>query len=232
LSPLAADEIRVVPAALDTEAAIQAARFETLSDDERQRAARFVFDVHRRRFIAARGLLRERIAGLLGAAPEALRFAYGVAGKPSLAWPETSLHFNVSHSGDRAVLAFSHALELGVDIEKARDDVDHVAISERFFSPAERRALEREPAERRSRAFFEIWTRKEAFVKARGGGLTIALDSFDVSLGEPARLLRIAGLSEVADVARLETLPAPDGYCAAIAILGRGGRLQLEPAPA
>lgn len=232
MPPLSTDEVRVVPAALDAPTPTQARLLETLSADERQRAERFVFDVHRRRFIAARGLLRERIGALLGAAPGALRFEYGAAGKPCLAWPKTTLRFNLSHSGDRAVLAFSGDFELGVDIERARDDIDHTAISERFFSPAECLALEREPVERRSRAFFEIWTRKEAFVKARGGGLTIALDSFDVSLGEPARLLRIAGEPETGNVGRLETLPAPDGYCAAIAILGRGGRLQLESAPA
>ncbi len=232
MSPLSADEVRVVTAGLDAPAVTRARLLETLSADERQRAERFVFDVHRRRFIAARGLLREQIGALLGAAPGSLRFQYGAAGKPSLAWPQTALRFNLSHSDDHAVLAFSKDFELGVDIEKARNDIDHRAISARFFSPAEIEALERAPVERRSRAFFEIWTRKEAFVKARGGGLTIALDSFDVSLGEPARLLRIAGEPEAGNVGRLETLPAPDGYCAAIAILGRGGRLRLEPSPA
>lgn len=228
MSPLSAEEVGVVAAALDAPTPTQAELLETLSGDERQRAARFVFDVHRRRFIAARGLLRRHVAALVGAAPASLRFEYGAAGKPSLAWPEATLRFNLSHSGDRAVLAFSVAFELGVDIEKARDDIDHRAISERFFSPAECLALRHEPVERRCRAFFEIWTRKEAFVKACGGGLTIALDSFDVSLGEPARLLRVAGETDARSLASVETLPAPDGYCAAIAILGQGARLRLE----
>lgn len=221
-------DVQVVTADLDAASPSQAELLDTLSGDERRRAARFVFDVHRRRFIAARGLLRRQLGAVLGEPPASLRFAYGSAGKPSLAWPEKALRFNLSHSGDRAVLAFSADFELGVDIEKTRDDVDHQAISERFFSPAERAALEREPAGRRSRAFFEIWTRKEAFIKARGGGLTIALDSFDVSLGEPARVLRVAGESGAPSAVSIETLPAPDGYCAAIAILGQGAQLRLE----
>jgi 4'-phosphopantetheinyl transferase len=229
MAPLSPEEVRVVPASLALASPTQA-RLDALSPDELSRAARFVFETHRRRFAAARCLLRELLGELLETAPAELRFEYGAAGKPALAWPKTALRFNVSHSGDQAVFAFAHDVEIGVDIEEARD-VDHAAIAQRFFSPAEGEALRGLPAERRSRAFFEIWTRKEAFVKARGGGLTIALDSFDVSLGEPARLLRVAGETDPARVGRIEALPAPARYCAAIAILG-SGRVRLASLPA
>jgi len=230
MMPLSPEEVRVVSASLALVTPTQS-RLDALSSDERARGARFVFEAHRRRFTAARCLLRELLGELLETAPAELRFEYGVAGKPALAWPKAELRFNVSHSGDQAVFAFARDVEIGVDIEEARG-VDHAAIAQRFFSPAECEALRSLPAERRSRGFFEIWTRKEAFVKARGGGLTIALDSFDVSLGEPARLLRVAGEPEPARVGRIEALPAPASYCAAIAILGPGGRVRPASFPA
>lgn len=194
---------------------------ESLSGDERGRAERFVFEVHRRRFTAARGLLREVLGGELRIEPAAVRFDYGPRGKPALARDlETELRFNVSHAQERALLAVARGLELGVDIEAVREGIDTTAIAKRFFSPLERSALLALPEAARADAFFTIWTRKEAYVKLLGGGLAIPLDSFDVSLGEPARLLRSKGGEAAAEPVELLSLTVPTGFRAALAIAG------------
>jgi len=170
-----------------------------LSGTERQRASRFTFDCDRRRFTVARGQLRRLLSTRLGTQPEAIEFVYGVHGKPSLAQrcAESDLHFNVSHSDDIAVYAFSVEHEVGVDIESIRVMRDAEDIAASFFSPNENDAyLALDPNERPV-GFFNCWTRKEAFIKALGDGLCQPLDSFDVSLtpGKPAKILRVEGTS-------------------------------------
>jgi 4'-phosphopantetheinyl transferase len=184
-----------------------------LDAGERARAERFVFERHRRRFTAARGLLRETLAAELGGDPAALRFEYGPRGKPRLAaGSDDGLRFNVSHSGELLLIALARGAELGVDVEAVRPDIDHAAIARRFFSACEQAALLALPDPLRARGFFAIWTRKEAYVKLLGGGLSIPLDGFDVSLDEPARLLRgAAGVT-------LLRAEAPDGFLAALAM--------------
>ena len=202
---------------------------ESLSADERGRAERFVFEVHRRRFTAARGLLREVLGRELLIEPAAIRFEYGPHGKPALASDIGSeLRFNVSHTQARALVAITRGFELGVDIEAVREGIDYVAIAKRFFSQAEQTALLALSEPRRAEAFFTIWTRKEAYVKLKGGGLVIPLDSFDVSLDEPARLLRSAGGDPAARPVELESLPAPSGFRAALAVAGRPAAVEFE----
>lgn len=166
---------------------------ESLSPDERARAARFHFERDRVRFTVARAGLRALLGRYLGLAPSAIGFAYGDHGKPHLAAPAPAgdLRFNVSHSGGVALYAVARGREVGVDVEGHRADFATAEIAEGFFSLAERRALSALPAERRCEAFFACWARKEAYIKARGLGLSLALDGFDVSLapGEPAALL-------------------------------------------
>lgn len=153
-----------------------------LSDDELDRAARFRFERDRQRFAARRALLRVVLARACGEDPKALRFAYGPQGKPRL--EGTDLEFSASHSDGVAAFAIARAAEVGVDVERIREDVDVDGLAHRFFAPAEAEALARlEPPERRS-AFFAVWTAKEAFVKAIGRGLSYPLDAFVVSLGE------------------------------------------------
>jgi 4'-phosphopantetheinyl transferase len=216
---LAPGEIRVMEAGLDLEPARLAALLELLAAGERARAERFVFDVHRRRFTAARGLLREVLGLLLAKAPASLVFEYGPHGKPRLEGEAgTALCFNVSHSGDRALFAFARERELGVDVEAVRTEIEHAAIAARFFSPGEQAALLERPESERASAFFTIWTRKEAYLKLLGAGLAAGLSSFDVSLDEPARLLRVAG--ERHGQATLHSLAAPIGFKAALAYAG------------
>jgi 4'-phosphopantetheinyl transferase len=153
-----------------------------LSADERERAARFVFPEHRQRYVVARGILRHLLGRYLSVPPAGLAFAYGPKDKPSLAIPAPPLTFNVSHSHSVAVFAISSGRELGVDIESIRPDFATIEIAERYFSPGEISELQSLPPDARARGFFLCWTRKEAYVKARGEGLGIPLHSFDVTL--------------------------------------------------
>lgn len=211
--------LRVFSASLDVSQARHRRLRESLSGDERARAERFVFEVHRRRFAAARGLLREVLGRELRIEPAAVRFDYGPRGKPALARDlEAGLRFNVSHAQQRALVAVARGLEVGVDIEAVREGIDHTAIAKRFFSRAECDALLALPEPARADAFFTIWTRKEAYVKLLGGGLLIPLDSFDVSLGEPARLVR--SQETAAEPVELVSLTVPTGFRAALAVAG------------
>jgi 4'-phosphopantetheinyl transferase len=155
-----------------------------LSEDEREHAARFRFEPDRRRYVVARGMLRRIVACYVAVRPDKLRFHYEKHGRPVLmAQPERCIDFNVSHSGELIVIAVARARKVGVDVEKVRPDIEAVKIAERFFSPDEVRMLLSLPDDQRAQAFFRCWTRKEAYLKARGEGLAVALDSFDVTLG-------------------------------------------------
>jgi 4'-phosphopantetheinyl transferase len=194
---------------------------ETLSADERARADRFAFDVHRLRFVAARGRLREVLGRYLGAPPASLRFAYGPHGKPELR-DAPGLRFNLSHSGSAALLAVSPDRPVGVDLEEARPLADFESLADRVFSPRERRALDALPPSGRLAAFYLGWTRKEAYLKALGDGLARPLDRFSVSLspGEPARLLDAFGdPEEPARWSLLDVTPWP-GFAACLAAPG------------
>ena len=199
-----------------------AARFApTLSPDERRRAARFHFARDRDRFTVARGVLRTLLGGYLGIAPAELAFAYGDHGKPELVGGP--LRFNVSHSAGVALCAVTRVREVGVDVEAHRGDFATEEIADRFFSSAERTALRALPARRRCEAFFACWTRKEAYIKARGLGLSLALDAFDVSLvpGEPATLLATRDDPAQKDRWSLRALDPGPGFAGALVAEGR-----------
>jgi 4'-phosphopantetheinyl transferase len=199
-----------------------AALARTLHDDERARAARFYFDRDRSAYTIARGTLRTLAGRYLAQPPEALGFSYRDKGKPYLtAPPGAPLRFNVSHSGELALIAFSRGCELGVDIERRRPLTDLLSLARTSFSPSEYAALCQLPPADHLHAFFSCWSRKEAFIKATGEGVSQLAD-FDVSLrpDEPARLLRVAG--EPAGPLRwsLQDLPAIPDYAAALVLDG------------
>ncbi len=163
-----------------------------LSRDERARAARFRFERHRRRFVVRRAALRHLLSGYTGTPAAALQFLYAPRGKPELS-PCTNpaaVHFNSSHSGEVCVICLSGTGPLGVDIERVRPVPEAEDIAHRYFSAAELQDLSDVPLHERERAFFNCWTRKEAYVKAVGDGLFVPLDSFDVTLipGDPVRM--------------------------------------------
>ena len=196
-----------------------------LSRDERKRARQFFFDEDRDHYVLARGLLRLILARYLDVDPGRLRFDYNTWGKPALGEPGGSqwLNFNLSHSGDLALYAVARGRRVGVDLERMRDDVSFELLAKRFFSPREYAVLQAIPAGAKKKAFFDGWTRKEAYIKARGKGLSIPLEQFDVSLApdEPARLL--GNEMDPDDVSRwsLQEIAPAGGYAAAIAVEGR-----------
>jgi 4'-phosphopantetheinyl transferase len=161
-----------------------------LDADEHRRATRFRFERDRRRYIMRRGKLREFLSVYLNCAPSRIRFAYNRFGKPSLIGGD--LRFNLSHSHAMALFVVARGIEVGCDIERRDPQLVSEQIPEHFFSPCEVQTLRSLPAADQTLAFFNCWTRKEAFIKARGYGLSLPLNSFDVSLvpHEPAMLLR------------------------------------------
>ena len=228
--PLAGwDAIDVWRADLDVEPVLIDHMRGSLSPDERARADRFRFPRDADRFVAGRGILRDILGRYVAVAPAALAFRYGPQGKPELETPAgTGVGFNVSHAGGVLLVAVGLRRSIGIDVERDRPGLD-LELAARYFSPGELAVLRGLPDARRRRAFLDCWTRKEAYIKARGQGLSLPLDSFDVSLGpdEPARLLAdrvdpgaVAGWS-------LRALPMPAGYAAALAAQGLGWRLRL-----
>ena len=195
--------------------------WEILSTDERHRAERYRFDASRRTFVVCRGMLRIMLSGYLKKPPSQLEFTYTKYGRPelSLAGEENNLDFNISHAEDLAVLGFSRKRRIGIDVEKVRRDFDTSEIAEHFFSECERRELRQTPKDESHEAFFRCWTRKEAFIKALGEGLSHPLDSFDVSIERGSRPKLLATRPDVNEAARwsLWAVTVPTGYVAALA---------------
>jgi 4'-phosphopantetheinyl transferase len=197
-----------------------------LSSDETERAGRFCFDRDRRRFTVARAALRFILGGYLETSPEQVVFNYGSHGKPLLANQNSGIRFNVSHSQEVALVAVTYGREVGVDVEFQRPMADQEELLAGYFSSREVAALRSVPRPQQQAAFFAGWTRKEAYLKARGGGLSIPLNSFAVSLGpdEPAALLEVR--DDPMEPARwgMATLRAGPGYTGALVAEGKDWR--------
>ena len=203
---------------------------DTLAVGERARAERFYFQKHREHFIVGRGLLRDILSRYLDRKPDQLRFCYNAYGKPALI-EETGaegLCFNLSHSHGIALYALTRGREIGVDIEYFRPDVEAEKLAERFFSPREATVLHALPEHLRKEGFFNCWTRKEAYIKAEGKGMSIPLSAFDVSLtpGEPAALLRSQNDTQETSRWTLQALDPKPGYAAALAVKGHDWELK------
>jgi 4'-phosphopantetheinyl transferase len=226
---LGGDEVHVWRATLDQNPS-QIQRFlHSLAADELARAKRFHFERDREHFIVARGVLRAILAGYLNRAPECLSFCYSSHGKPALAGEsdEDAIRFSVSHSHGVALYAVTRGREVGIDIEHIRSDLEVEEVAERFFSRREVAMLQALSTEEQRQAFFRCWTRKEAYIKARGEGLSLPLDQFDVSLapGEPAAVLGTQRDPSEASRWSLQELTPGPGYVAALAVEGHGWRL-------
>lgn len=195
----------------------------TLSSDEQARANRFKFEKHRNRFIAGRGALRAILASYLHTDPAQLSFTYSSNGKPAFTEElaaNTRIHFNLAHSGELALVAVTRLGNLGVDVESVRviENVDELVA--RFFSARENEKFQRVPEEQKPAAFFNLWSRKEALLKATGEGITRSLSLVEVSFlpGEAAKLLAIAGDEVKAAEWSLRELFPATGFTGAIAI--------------
>jgi 4'-phosphopantetheinyl transferase len=221
------DEVHVWRASLDL------ARWDVddlhrlLSADERERAGRFRFERDRDHFIVGRARLRILLGRYLGKEPGQFEFTYNSYGKPFLA-DEKRLSFNLSHSHGLALYAIARGRQVGIDLEQISERVCIEEVARSYFSPTEVAAIRALPEKLRRRAFFNCWTRKEAYLKAQGNGLSITLDSFSVSLnpGEPAALLDVqTNPEETARWSLMELRPDPR-YAAALAVEGRNWGLK------
>ena len=203
---------------------------ESLEGGERARARRFRFETDRRRFVSRRGVLREVLARYLGLPAAALRYRLAPHGKPRLAGAlPVDLRFNLSHSAGLALIAVTQGREVGVDVERVVPQRADDGVARRFFAPGEMDELGRFGGHDWIEAFFRCWTRKEAYIKARGEGLSFPLERFEVSLGpdEPARVLRVDGsAAEALGWSMLALNPAP-GYAGAVVVEGHIATVSL-----
>ncbi len=191
-----------------------------LSEAELQRARRFVYPEHQRSFILARYGLRQILADYLDCAPENVYFQYGEHGKPHVDPKRhaTSLRFNLSHSGDIAVLAVTDTCEVGVDVEYVKKELKALDIARRYFSPKESAALESVSLTDQQLAFFQGWTRKEALLKALGVGLHFPLKDCEVSLlpKEPAKIISVVGHPEASHDWSIYSFSPKDDFIVAV----------------
>jgi 4'-phosphopantetheinyl transferase len=217
---LADGELHVWQASLDLRADHLAGLARLLSLDERERAARFRYERDRRRFMGGRGILRSILGRYLECAPAELSFSYGWRAKPFL--PGTTLQFNLAHSDILAVLAVARSGAVGVDVERVRPVPDCDRIIHSFFSSVEIKAISTLPPAERLRGFFTCWTRKEAYVKARGDGITTQLDRFSVPVvpGSPPRLLHVEGTPEAETHWSFHDVPLGPDYLGVVAFEG------------
>jgi 4'-phosphopantetheinyl transferase len=219
--PLDSTKVHVWIASLDAMGASLPDLCAELVPDERTRADRFRTPQLRRRFIVARVLLRRLLTAYAPAHSSALRIGTGSHGKPCLL-DAPDLRFNVSHAQDTAMYAIASGGEVGIDIEATRRDIDITGVARQAFSPRERAMLAALAPDARREAFFRIWTRKEAYVKARGEGLSYPTRSFTVSHdGDDNALVADERDERAPDRWRVSGLEAPPGFAAALATEGR-----------
>jgi 4'-phosphopantetheinyl transferase len=193
-----------------------------LSSDEIERANRFHFSKDRKRFIAARSILRQLLGNYLQITPDKLEFEYSDRGKPRLSasMPNSSLQFNVSHSHEYALYGFIYDQAIGVDIEYLREMSDAVKIAERFFSPREFKLIASYPKEQQHQVFFKFWTAKEAYLKATGTGLAGSIADVEISLDhtKSPKLLTIQGNKTAAASWSMYSCIPANNYLATIAV--------------
>ena len=201
-----------------------------LSVDEARRADRYRRELDRTRYVVAHGALRELLADYTVQTPRNISFGHTATGKPFLIddQGEQRLRFNLSHAGEWAIVALASSMEVGIDIEQIDSDVSVEAVAERFFSRSEFEALQEVPSEQRTLAFFTAWTRKEAYVKARGEGIVSRLQGFSVSIApEQIPILLTDSIDAHATLHwRIYDLDIARGYAAALAAEGVTHRLR------
>jgi 4'-phosphopantetheinyl transferase len=219
-SPLDAHAVHVYSGPLNPQSPHVDALRECLSEDERERAARFHFEKNRNEYILSRGSLRQFLAAYLKIPPQEVRFGYTRHSKPFLADASQRVTFNISHTDGLVAFAFTLNHAVGIDVEAVRSNIKTEQIAERFFSVAERQALRDCAPEQRHPAFYRCWTRKEAYIKARGEGLSHPLAQFDVALDEHPERVLLATRPDPAEIKRwlMQPFTVPQGYAAAVAV--------------
>lgn len=220
---LEAGQVHVWQICLEQESELLDRFRQTLSPEELDRAGRFRFERLQRHFVVSRGFLRYVLGRYLAAEPSSLRFSFNEYGKPSLAGE--SLQFNMSHSHEMALVAVTRDAAVGVDVEHIRADFASEDIATRFFSRLEVETFSSLPREERVAAFFRCWSRKEAYIKAIGKGLSQPLDGFDVTLApsDPAVLLR-AGEEDKLQWS-MSDIDVGSDYASALAVEGAASQI-------
>jgi 4'-phosphopantetheinyl transferase len=235
---MAGDEVHIWQITLDQPDLMVQSFSQVLSENEWERAQRFHCEQDRRRFIAGRGQLRSILGRYLDFEPDRLQFCYGPKGKPALGrhldLHGNTLHFNLSHSNGLALCALAWNWEVGVDLEYIRPVPTAEQLAQRFFSSREHALIKALPAHDQPRAFFRLWTFKEAYLKATGKGLTHLLRDVEVTLaeGKPARLVGVAQDAQVSDHWSLQSFTPTTNYLAALAVKGHDWRLNYRQWPA
>ncbi len=201
-----------------------------LAPDERIRANKYLFTKDRQYFIAARGILRSLLAQYLNILPGKIIFNYGPTGKPKVAMPSTSLQFNLSHSGSTALYAMSWDMTLGIDIEISKKGFSLESMASIVFSTQEQLKLKTYPATQRMTVFLRGWTRKEAFIKAIGEGLSFPLKRIEVPFEKDIKDTQINVKHDTGSEshARLYCLESFSGHAAALVINGVPASVTLK----
>lgn len=217
---LGVGQVHVWRANLDVAERERSALGRFLTDEERARAARFATDQLRHRFVVSRGLTRRLLGSYLKQDPQGLEFRLGEHDKPYLVGDlsAASLQFNISHSKDLALFAMTRGREIGVDLEWVRSNLDQTEIASRFFSVNEAARLRALPPEKQVHHFFELWTCKEAFVKAQGGGISFGLSRFEVVFGPEGRGAAIVEEDGGVSSWKICRLEPADGCLGALAV--------------
>ena len=225
---LSENQVHVWRVFLNASQEVRASMERVLSEEERTRAARFYFERDRQSWIIAHGVLRLLLARYLQLEPQKLLFVSNKYGKPALAPAhQGKLAFNLSHSRDIALYALACGRQVGVDVEYMKDNIEYDTLAKVSFSPQEQIALRALEGEAKHAAFFSCWTRKEAYIKARGMGLSLPLDLFDVSLRPDDAPALLASREDPREVNRwtLRNLFPGTGYAGALAVEGSGWEL-------
>ncbi len=220
--PLAANEIHVWATTLSVASDVLENFSATLSPDEQERAQKFKFEKHRNRYIAGRGALRGILGKYFNVGPAGLRFVYSANGKPTLSgeFAGAGIHFNLAHTEDLALVAVTRIGLVGVDVEAVRPVKNVEELVARFFSPRENELFQKVSDHEKPAAFFNLWTRKEALLKATGEGITRSLSLVEVSFlpGETARLIAVSGDEKAAGEWWMRAFSPANGFVGAVAV--------------
>lgn len=226
------DEVHIWAGCLDVTPTTSVASVASLSEEERTRAKKFRFRQHQSRFIAGRSLLRVILSRYLNVEPARVEFKYNPRGKPVLAHPfeSSGIHFNLSHSDAMALFAVTTVGPVGIDVERLRLDIDFGGLVTLFCSPREYELFQNLASWEKQHAFFNLWTRKEAFLKATGVGITQILNQVEVTFrpGEAARLIAVSGDPKKASRWKLHPLDPASNFAAAVAIEAQSVRFQYR----
>lgn len=196
-----------------------------LSDEERARAARFAFERDRQRFILSHGLLRRVLSRYTLMNADEIHFAVGEHGKPVLSASSEAardIQFSLSHSGEYALLVVARGREVGVDVEVRKANLECLKLAERFFAPAEMRAMATLHGDAQQRLFYRLWTAKEAYLKGRGVGLSFGLERFEMLFerDSSSARVRLADSGTIDQMWQIQSLSLPDHLAGAVAVAG------------